>query len=100
MAIQEASSQVPIGPPALASVPEFPAVGTDAWGLMNRGRAELIRKKNRQGLTVEEEAAEYERLQGLSQSALEKAFPGAPVDEARLDRMEARLRTASEGRQE
>ena len=43
----------------------FPAVGTPEWGLMNQRRAELIRKKNRQGLSPEEQA-EYERLQRLS----------------------------------
>jgi len=52
----------------------FPAVGTPEWGRMNQRRAALIRKKNRQGLSPEEQA-EYERLQRLSREALEAQFP-------------------------
>jgi hypothetical protein len=52
----------------------FPAIGTPEWGQMNRTRADLIQKKNRQGLTTEEQA-EYERLQRLSHEALEAQFP-------------------------
>jgi hypothetical protein len=48
----------------------FPAVGTEEWGLMNRRRAELIRKKNRQGLTADERA-EFEGFQHLCFSAAE-----------------------------
>jgi GNAT superfamily N-acetyltransferase len=78
---------------------EFPAVGTERWGIMNRKRAELIRKKNRQGLTPEEQR-EYERLQRLSQAALEQAFPPPPAEEERLKQLEARLRTAPEASSE
>jgi hypothetical protein len=78
---------------------EFPAVGTPAWGKMNRRRAELIQKKNREPLSPDE-TAECERLQRLSREALERAYPRPSVDdEARLDRLEARLRGA-EGKQE
>lgn len=70
--------------------PDFPAVGTEAWGSMNRRRAELIRKKNRQALTPEEQS-EYETLQRLSQAALEQAFPAPPGDGERVERVEARL---------
>jgi hypothetical protein len=60
---------------AASVVPDrFPAVGTPEWGRMNRRRAELIRKKNRLGLT-EDEREEYDRLQRLSHAALEEAFP-------------------------
>jgi hypothetical protein len=74
---------------------DFPQVGTKEWGTMNRRRAELIRKKNREGLTPEENT-EYQRLQQLSQAALERAFPAKSVDRERLDRLEAQLKTASE----
>jgi hypothetical protein len=53
---------------------DLPAVGTSKWGQMNRRRAELIRKKNRKGLSPEEQL-EYERLQRLSHEALETEFP-------------------------
>lgn len=65
-----------------ATPPDFPAPGTAAWGVMNRRRAELIQKKNREGLTMEE-LDEYQRLQRGSQIALEEAFPGTAADEAR-----------------
>ena len=42
----------------------FPAVCTEEWGLINRRRDDLFRKKNRVGLTVEEQV-EFERLQRL-----------------------------------
>jgi hypothetical protein len=60
---------------------DFPAVGTPEWGRMNQRRAELIRKKNRQGLTPEEQI-EYDRLQRLSEAALEERFPHPPVPAA------------------
>jgi hypothetical protein len=53
---------------------DFPAVGTPEWGQMNQRRAQLIRKKNRQGLSPDEQV-EYERLQALSHEALETNFP-------------------------
>lgn len=53
---------------------DFPASGTPEWGQMNRRRAELIRKKNRRGLSPDEQI-EYERLQRLSHEALEAQFP-------------------------
>ncbi len=78
---------------------DFPAVGTEAWGIMNRRRAELIRKKHLQTLRPEEQG-EYERLQRLSQAALEQAFPASAEGDERLDHLEARLRTAPEARSE
>ena len=59
----------------------------------NRRRAELIRKKNREGLAPDE-VAEYEKLQSLSQAALERAFPASTVGDEALARLEARLGTA------
>src|SRR4051812_16458349 len=34
---------------------DFPAVDTPEWGRMNQRRAELIRKKNRKGLSPDEQ---------------------------------------------
>ena len=48
-------------------------VGTREWDMLTARRAELIYKKNRQGLT-ETEAAEYERLQRLSRASIARAF--------------------------
>ncbi len=64
----------------------FPAPGTEKWGLMNRRRSELIHKKNRQGLTAEEQA-EFERLQRLCFAAIEEKFPPPVVDEDGLKRL-------------
>jgi hypothetical protein len=74
---------------------DFPQVRTEEWGAMNRRRAELIRKKNREGLTPEENT-EYQRLQQLSRAELERAFPAPSLDKEGLDRLEAQLKTASE----
>jgi hypothetical protein len=63
-----------------------PAVGTERWGLMNRRRSELIRKKNRQGLTADERA-EFERLQRLCLSAIREKFPPPVADEDGLKRL-------------
>jgi hypothetical protein len=71
-----------------------PAIGSEAWGQMNQRRAELIRKKNRQGLTPEEQG-EYERLQSRSRAALQAAFPSPSADDERLDKLEARLRAGT-----
>jgi hypothetical protein len=58
---------------AMGAVADFPALGTPEWSRMNQRRAELIRKKNRQGLSPDEQV-EYERLQRLSHEALEAHF--------------------------
>ena len=50
------------------------SVGTPEWDKLTERRAELIYKKNRQGLN-EDEQAEFERLQQLSRSAINRAFP-------------------------
>ncbi len=68
----------------------FPAVGTREWGLMNQRRAALIRKKNRQGLTADENG-EFERLQHLCFSALEQSTPGPIIDEDGLRRLRESL---------
>jgi GNAT superfamily N-acetyltransferase len=56
----------------------FPEPGTAAWGQMNRRRGELIRKKNREGLS-NEERAEYETLQRHVQATLERRHPAPSV---------------------
>jgi hypothetical protein len=50
------------------------AVGTPEWDNLTNRRAELIHKKNREGLN-ENERTEYERLQQISQAAIARAFP-------------------------
>jgi hypothetical protein len=56
---------------------DFPQVGTEEWGQMNRRRAELIRKEIA-GLLTAEERVEYEQLQRWSLARLEAAFPRQP----------------------
>jgi hypothetical protein len=85
----------PAPPAGAVASEEFPAVGTQAWGRMNQRRAELIRKKNREGLT-EAERQEYDRLQALSHAALEKAYPRPALDTEGLARPRENLRTESE----
>lgn len=63
---------------------DFPIVGTEEWDTMNARRCELIDKKIDQGydsLSIGEKA-EYERLQRLSQQALEQAYPSPFVDDS------------------
>ena len=72
---------------------DFLAAETDEWASLNRRRAELIRKKHHKGLSSDE-LAEYERLQHLSQAALERAFPAPTVGDEALARIEARLDVA------
>jgi uncharacterized protein (DUF433 family) len=67
----------------------FPPVGTDAWGQMNRKRAELIRKKIQGGLSAAEQE-QYETLQRRSLEALERASPRSSGDHASANRAEAR----------
>jgi hypothetical protein len=64
-------------------------IGTEAWGEMNRRRMELIRRKNREGLSGEDQR-EYEGLQALSYAALQERFPAPPLDEQRLLILKAR----------
>lgn len=49
-------------------------VGTPQWDSLTQRRAELIHKKNRQGLTAAERA-EFDHLQQLSRAAITRAFP-------------------------
>ncbi len=68
----------------------FPGVGTEEWGLMNQRRCELIRKKNRGGLTADEQA-EFERLQQFCLSGVEERFPPPAIDEVALERLRESL---------
>lgn len=64
--------------PPFESVPtDFPHPGTDGWRRVNGRRAELIRKKNRDGLT-DDEKSEYEYLDRNVTALVEHFFP---VDE-------------------
>ena len=74
------------------SAADSPEAKQEDWTDRNHRRAELIRKKNRSGLSPEE-LAEYEKLQSLSQAALERAFPAPTVGDEDLARIEARLET-------
>ena len=74
---------------------DFLAAETDEWATLNRRRAELIRKKHRSGLAPDE-LAEFEKLQHLSQTALERAFPAPTVSDETLARIEARIDATSE----
>ena len=74
----------------------FPVPGTEAWGVMNRRRGELIRKKIREGLPPDEQR-EYDRLQRLSLAALERAFPAPTSIDEKLARIEARLAEPADG---
>jgi excisionase family DNA binding protein len=60
--------------PVPVKADEMVEVGTADWDELTERRAELIHKKNRQGLT-EPELAEYEQLQRLSREAINRAFP-------------------------
>jgi hypothetical protein len=84
------SSGYPDAPVTVEVDNAFPTIGTEEWGLMNRRRSELIRKKYRQGLTAEEQA-EFERLQRLCFSAIREKFPSPPVDEDGLKRLRESL---------
>jgi DNA-binding transcriptional ArsR family regulator len=63
----------------------------EAWSLMNRRRAELIFKKNR-GHLNDAESSEFERLQTLSRSRMQREFPGPTLIDERLKKIEERLR--------
>ncbi len=66
---------------------------------MNRRRAELIEKDIDQTLTAAERE-EYERLQGLSLAAVEKAFPRPKRDMEALARLRGELGAPSTPRTE
>ena len=76
--------------------PENLEVGTAAWDSMNVRRAELIRKKNRDGLTVEEHS-ELDRLQALSLGTVERSFERPPLDWDRLRRLEESIHRGESG---
>jgi hypothetical protein len=63
--------------PTIAKHEDSITVGTPEWDKLTNRRAELIQKKNREGLN-EDERTEYERLQQLSLAAVAHAFPRPP----------------------
>jgi hypothetical protein len=66
-------------------------VGTPEWDNLTDRRAELIHKKNREGLNADEQT-EYERLQQISRAALTRAFPRHKLSsEAKMSGMEEML---------
>ncbi len=76
---------------------EPPAVGTEAFEVMNRRRGELI-GKDIAGELSEQERDELDRLQRLCKAAVDKAFPLPPVDLEPLIRLRDSLRAEKEGR--
>jgi hypothetical protein len=64
----------------------------ESWSRMNRRRAELIFKKNRRHLN-DAERSELERLQALSRSRMQLAFPGPTLIDERLETIEEHLRS-------
>jgi GNAT superfamily N-acetyltransferase len=82
-------------PAAAESRADFPAVGTEAWGIMNCRRAELIRRKVRGGLSDGEEQ-ELEQLQRETLAAVDRAFPRPPVDLRSVAELEERLKVGRE----
>lgn len=76
----------------------FPTVDSEAWAVMNRRRGELIRKKNRDGLTNVEQV-EYDRLQKLSLEALEESYPRPISLMDKLTQLQAKLHAESEYQQ-
>jgi hypothetical protein len=67
------------------------AVGTSEWDTLTDRRAELIHKKNREGLN-EDEWTEYERLQQISRTTLARAFPQPNLgSEAKMSDVEEML---------
>jgi hypothetical protein len=66
-------------------------IGTPEWDTLTDRRAELIHKKNREGLN-DDERTEYERLQQVSRTALARAFPRSQLSsEAKLSELEGIL---------
>jgi hypothetical protein len=63
-----------VAPITIAKHEDSVTVGTPEWDKLTNRRAELIQKKNREGLN-EAERTEYERLQQLSLAAVAHAFP-------------------------
>jgi GNAT superfamily N-acetyltransferase len=70
-------------------------VGSEAWLAVTQRRAELIFKKNRDGLT-ESERAEFDRLQQISRATIAKKFGSAPATEA-ISALAARLGLGGDG---
>lgn len=78
--------------PDWATSPAFPddiEVGTSAWEAMNERRAELIDLKVRAGYENMDpnDREEYDRLQYISQKAIERAFPGPFRDDPDIRRL-------------
>jgi hypothetical protein len=72
--------------PSITAQDERPTPGSEAWGQMNQRRWELIRKKNRDGLS-ESERSEFDSVQRLSQAALERTHPRPSHDLQTLNRL-------------
>ncbi len=84
----------------VARFEDFPSNDSQTWGMMNRRRAELIRKKVYQGdnSLSSDERREFEWLQEMSRNALREAYPSPTGDRALIESMKARLREGLESR--
>jgi len=80
----------PAGNRPEAAEEPFPAVNSPEWDAMNERRAKLIRKDLDAGLTPAERT-EYERLQGLTLAAVQRAFPRPNPDCGELARLREEL---------
>ena len=72
---------------SVSAAPEF---DSPEWAEMNRRRGELIHKKNRQGLSGDEQD-EYDRLQRVFRLAQARAFPPPAGIDDEVARLEAKL---------
>lgn len=76
--------------PSSIAVRQAITLGTAKWAELTERRAELIHKKNRQGLT-EAEREEFDRLQELSRATIAQAFPPPASLKVELATIEKRL---------
>jgi hypothetical protein len=89
------SGEIPSSPSKLTTE-NFITIGTLEWDKLTDRRAELIYKKNREGLK-EEEQTEYQRLQQISQAAIARTFPYPKLEsEEKVGDVEEKLGTVKD----
>jgi GNAT superfamily N-acetyltransferase len=86
-------------PAAIAEARAAVVVGTQEWDELTQRRAELIYKKNRGGLSTDEQA-EFDQLQARSREAIARKFPvsGDLLDQ--LASLKEKLAAAEDARRE
>jgi GNAT superfamily N-acetyltransferase len=93
------SHDVEIEAPAqVAKSKDFPTINSEDWGVMNRRRADLIRKKVYEGddSLSADEREEFEKLQSLSRKALAEVYPSPKGDRALIESLRAKHEDGSE----